>query len=93
LERSIELLDILSSPNIKTFFLSRTNTTDLDMQTAVDASSFTISRLTSSSVFWSVHDSTDYGRAEAYATLELIGAHKILEQGKSLKIVPLFLES
>ncbi len=27
------------------------------------------------------------------ATLELIGAHKILEQGKSLKIVPLFLDS
>jgi hypothetical protein len=33
------------------------------------------------------------GSACAVATLELIGAHKILEQGKELKIIQLFLDS
>jgi hypothetical protein len=42
--------------------------------------------------YWAVLDSTVCRSAATYATIELIGAHKILEQGKELKIVQLFLE-
>jgi hypothetical protein len=34
--------------------------------------------------------STTVGFAAGYATLELIGSHKIIEQGESLAFVPLF---